>query len=64
MVEKLKSGRPPKNPINKRSKAVLVRMKPCEYKKISEIFARIQEKDDTTVNSLNDYIIKSAMGII
>lgn len=62
MAEKLKPGRPKKNPTNKRSRAVLIRMKPCEYKKIQEISSRLQDND--TVNSLNDYIIKAAMGVI
>jgi hypothetical protein len=62
MAEKLKPGRPKKHPTNKRSRAVLIIMKPCEYKKIQEISSRLQDND--TVNSLNDYIIKAAMGVI
>lgn len=64
MIKKTGPGRPKKNPEAKRSKAFLLRLKPCEYEQINKKFQQVQKNDPTKVESLTDYIIKSASGDI
>lgn len=59
-----KPGRPKKNPDIKRSKAFLLRLSPREFEQINEKYQKIQKNDPTKVESLTDYIVKSASGVI
>ena len=62
MDNKVKKGRPPKKKELKRCKAFLLKMKEIEYDIIKSFYLLAQEEHD--IESLTDFIIKSATGKI
>lgn len=58
----VKKGRPPKKKELKRCKAFLLKMKEIEYDTIKSFYLAAQE--DHSIESLTDFIIKSATGKI
>lgn len=62
MNNNVKRGRPPKKMEHKRSKAFLLKMRELEFETINTLYLQAQKEHN--IESLTDFIIKSATGKI